>query len=264
MRETWKDGHQYDRFIGRWSRPVAEQFVAWLEAAPGLRWLDVGCGTGALTQTVLDLAKPEAVKGVDASQDYIAAAQRVITAPVADFAVCDAEALCVKTGSYDVAVSGLCLNFVPDPEQAVKEAARAVVRGGKVAAYVWDYSAGMEMLRAFWDAAVAVDAAAAAFDEGLRFPACRPDALAQLFAGAGLRGVETRAIDVATIFSGFDDYWEPFMGGQGPAPSYVASLSPGSVDALRSRLSRSLPRGKDGTIALTARAWAVKGETAKN
>ncbi|MEO6042951.1 MAG: class I SAM-dependent methyltransferase [Tepidiformaceae bacterium] len=260
MPDRWSDGEAYERYIGRWSRLVAREFVAWLEQDQGLEWLDVGCGTGALTQVVLDFARPEAVKGVDASEGFIEAAGRAITTPRADFAICDARALCVKSASYDVAVSGLCLNFVPEPEQAVNEMVRAVRPGGTVATYVWDYAAGMEMLRYFFEAAAVLRPEAAELDEGRRFPLCQPEALRKLFEGAGLRDVVTRAIEVPTVFESFEDYWEPFLGGQGPAPGYVATLDPGAVEALRGELQRRLPRGPDGSIPLSARAWAVRGQ----
>ena len=259
MPDRWSDGEAYERYIGRWSRLVAREFVAWLEQDQGLEWLDVGCGTGALTQVVLDFARPEAVKGVDASEGFIEAASRAISTPRADFAACDARALCVRSGSYDVAVSGLCLNFVPEPEQAVAEMVRAVRPGGTVATYVWDYAAGMEMIRYFFEAAAALRPEAAELDEGRRFPLCRPEALRQLFEGAGLRDVVTRAIDVPTVFESFEDYWEPFLGGQGPAPGYAASLDPDDLEALRRELRRRLPRSAGGAIALGARAWAVRG-----
>ena len=259
MPDRWSDGEAYERYIGRWSRLVAREFVAWLEQDQGLEWLDVGCGTGVLTQVVLDFARPEAVKGVDASEGFIEAASRAISTPRADFAVCDARALCVKSASYDAAVSGLCLNFVPEPEQAVAEMVRAVRPGGTVATYVWDYAAGMEMIRYFFEAAAALRPEAAELDEGRRFPLCRPEALRQLFEGAGLRDVVTRAIEVPTVFESFEDYWEPFLGGQGPAPGYAASLDPDDLEALRRELRRRLPRSAGGAIALGARAWAVRG-----
>lgn len=259
MPEGWDDGERYERYIGRWSRPVARQFVAWLEQDQDVAWLDVGCGTAALTQVVLDFARPRAVRGVDASEGYIAAARRVVTDPRAGFSVCDARALPVETASYDVAVSGLCLNFVPEPEQAVREMVRAVRPGAIVATYLWDYGSGMEMIRYFWDAATRLSPEAATLDEARRFPICQPAAMSQLFETAGLSGVETRAIDVPTVFGSFEDYWEPFLGGQGPAPGYAATLGIDGLEALRRELRRSLPRTADGSIALTARAWAVRG-----
>jgi hypothetical protein len=137
--------------------------------------------------------------------------------------------------------------------------ARATRAGGQVAAYVWDYAAGMQILRLFWDAAIALHPAAGPLDEGRRFPVCEPGALTALFHAAHLEEVATRAIEVATPFREFDAYWSPFLGGQGPAPAYVMALDEGRRVALRERLRASVPSQRDGSIALIARAWAVRG-----
>ncbi|HEX6800106.1 MAG TPA: methyltransferase domain-containing protein [Ktedonobacterales bacterium] len=255
----WSSGTAYEVFIGRWSRLVAREFLAWLSVPRGRSWLDVGCGTGALSQAILSAVEPSAVRGVDPSEGYIAGARVSTPDPRATFVVGDAQALPVESGAYDVVVSGLVLNFVPDPAQAVAEMARVATPGGTVAVYVWDYADQMRLLRHFWDAAVALDPRARDLDEGSRFTICQPDSLARLVADAGRRGVLTRAIDVPTVFRDFDDYWSPFLGGQGPAPSYVASLDDEQRAALRKRVRASLPVAADGSIALIARAWAVRG-----
>jgi hypothetical protein len=161
-------------------------------------------------------------------------------------------------------VSGLALNFVPGPERAVAEFARVAAPGGTVAGYVWDYADGMRMMRYFWDAAAEVDPSAADRDEGPRFPICHPEALREAWTEAGLTEVETRAIEVPTVFADFDDYWRPFLGGQGPAPAYLAAMPPDQREAVRARLDSRLPREADGSIALTARAWAARGEKASH
>jgi hypothetical protein len=131
--------------------------------------------------------------------------------------------------------------------------------GGAVSACVWDYGGKMEFLRSFWDAAAAMDAGARELDEGERFPLCRPDALVELFRVGGLSDVRCEPIEIPTEFTNFDDYWRPLLGGTGPAPSYVASLDTTRRTALARKLEHDLPRGPGGTIALTARAWAVRG-----
>jgi SAM-dependent methyltransferase len=257
--DVWASGKLYEPYVGRWSRLVAVDFLAWLTAADGLDWLDVGCGTGALSQAVLVCCPPRSVVGVDASGDFVAHARAHTADRRAEFRVGEARALPVADGAVDAAVSGLVLNFVPEPLRAVAEMRRATRSGGVVAAYVWDYADRMELMRYFWDAAVALDPAAAELDEGRRFPLARPEALAALFQDAGLVDVQTRAIDVPTVFRDFDDYWRPFLGGQAPAPGYCASLSEAARAALRERLRGTLPIAADGTIALIARAWAVRG-----
>jgi SAM-dependent methyltransferase len=258
LADVWAAGEGYEPYIGRWSRRVARPCLDWLAVPAGADWLDVGCGTGALTQAVVEQARPRSVRAVDPSPGFLEYARAHTTGPV-NFEVGDARGLPVATASVDAVVSGLVLNFVPEPARAVKEMARAVRPGGVAAAYVWDYAEGMELIRVFWDAAVALDPAAADLDEGRRFPICRPEPLAALFAEAGLRAVEVRPIEVATDFRDFDDYWSPFLRGQGPAPGYAVSLDEARRAALRDRLRARLPVGADGTIHLTARAWAVRG-----
>jgi SAM-dependent methyltransferase len=158
----------------------------------------------------------------------------------------------------DVTVSGLVLNFVPDPGAALAEMARVTVPGGTVSAYVWDYAGRMEMIRFFWDAAAALDHDAGQLDEGNRFPLCRPEPLRELFRGRGLTGTEVTAIDITTRFASFEDYWRPFLGGQGPAPGYAVSLGSAAQARLRDLLRERLPSGSDDSIELTARAWAVR------
>ncbi|MDQ8046173.1 MAG: methyltransferase domain-containing protein, partial [Solirubrobacteraceae bacterium] len=170
-----------------------------------------------------------------------------------------AEQLPVDDDGVDGCMAGLVLNFAPDPAAALLEMRRVTRRGGTVAVVVWDYADGMQLLRRFWDAAVAVDPSAAGLDEGRRFARFTADALATAFDAAGLRRVETRALDVPARFTDFDDLWEPFRGGVGPAPAYCASLDDDHRAALRERLRDSVPTASDGSISLTCRAWAVRG-----
>jgi len=257
--ETWAAGDAYERYVGRWSRLVAEPFLDWLRVPAGRSWLDVGCGTGALSATVLQRARPAKVTGLDASEGFLSHARGQLQDRRAVFDRGDAQALPYDHGRLDAAVSGLVLNFVADPTRMVAEMRRVVGPGGTVALYVWDYAAKMELMRCFWDAAAALDAAARELDEGVRFPVCRPEPLAELLCAAGLEAVETRAIDVPTVFADFDDYWSPFLGGQGPAPGYCVALAEEKRARLRERLRQALPVGRDGRIALLARAWAVRG-----
>ena len=221
-KDVWASGDAYEPYVGRWSRLIARQFIAWLRV-------------------------PRAF------------ARHKVTNPRATFQVGDAQNLPVADNSFDATVAGLVINFVPDQAKAVREMARATRSGGIIAAYVWDYAGEMQMMRRFWDAAVALDPSAISLDEGRRFPVCRPEPLASLFQHAGLGGAEVRSIDAATIFKDFDDYWTPFLGGQAPAPGYCMSLSEDRRAALRDRIRASLPTSDDGRIHLIARAWAVRG-----
>ncbi|SCL68155.1 Methyltransferase domain-containing protein [Micromonospora citrea] len=256
---VWADGAAYEAYVGRWSRPVAAAFLRWLAVPPGRRWLDVGCGTGALTSTVLALAEPARVVGVDRSEGFVAHARARVGDARAAFHVGDARSLPLPDRAVDAVVSGLAVNFVPDPARAVAEFARVARPAGVVAAYVWDYTDGMAMMRHFWDAAAALDPALADLDEGRRFPLCEPEALRALWVGAGLEAVSVRSVDVPTVFADFADYWTPFLGGQGAAPAYVTSLAEPDRARLRDLLAARLPVQPDGSIRLTARAWAVRG-----
>jgi hypothetical protein len=207
--EVWEAGGAYEAYVGRWSRLVADEFVAWLDVPPGRSWLDVGCGTGALTAAALG-AGPARVTGIDRSTGFLTEA-RYRTGPASTEA---------HPGNDGPPGDG------PPPRPAT---GRAI-------------------------------AASVAFDEGRRLTMCAPGPLAELWAGAGFGAVESRAIDVPTVLTGFADFWQPFLGGQGSAPGYVASLPERRQTALRDLLPARLPAGPDGTVRLTARAWAVQGK----
>lgn len=261
-KEIWGAGAAYERYIGRWSRPVAQQFLRWLALPAGVSWMDVGCGTGALTEGILKEAAPRAVLGIDQSAGFIAVARQQLSDERVRFEVGDATDLPVAAAASEATVSGLVLNFVADPAAMVQEMLRVTKPGGTVAAYVWDYAEGMAMLRHFWDAAVAVTPQDASLDEARRFPVCRPEALAALWHDLGLRAVTVRPVDVPTTFQDFDDYWTPFLGRQGPAPTYLAALDTQTQERIRAALHAHLVPAPDGSIALSARAWAVQGVVA--
>jgi SAM-dependent methyltransferase len=195
--------------------------------------------------------------GLDRSPGFLAFTRQKIQDGRARFTAGDGQALPLASEACDAVVSGLVLNFIPQPARAVEEMARVARPGGLVAAYVWDYAGEMQMLRYFWEAAAALDPAAYALDEGPRFPICHPEALAGVFQKAGLQQVEVTPLEIETHFKDFDDYWLPFLGGQGPGPGYVMSLSEEKRAALRERLQASLPFAPDGSLLLVARAWAV-------
>jgi SAM-dependent methyltransferase len=199
---------------------------------------------------------------VDPSPAFITHAREQVRDPRVRFELGDARALPFADGAFDAIVSGLVLNFVPQPEQVVLEMNRVTRPGGTVATYVWDYTGKMEMKRHFWDAAAALDPAARELDEGLQYALCKAGPIGNLFRGAGLGGIDVRAIDVPTHFQDFDDYWSPFLGGQAPAPRYAMSLDEERRTALRERVRSNLPFAPDGSIHLVARAWAVRGRNA--
>jgi SAM-dependent methyltransferase len=257
--DMWVTGDAYEAYMGRWSRSLAKMFVEWLRPKRAAHWLDVGCGTGALTSAICHLCEPVSVVACDPSEPFIEHVRNSLADARVSFVIAGSDALPRRDGGFDVVASGLVLNFLPDPEAAVATFRERLRPGGIVAAYVWDYAEGMEFLRCFWDEAVALDPRAAALDEGRRFPLCRAPVLAQLFRAAGLAQVETDLLDIPTDFSNFDDYWTPFLRGTWPAPSYVASLDPPARELVRGRIRRRLHAGSDGRIQLRARACAVRG-----
>jgi len=255
--DTWERGDPYEQYIGRWSRRVA-----WLSIPAGRRWLDVGCGTGALCTAIVDHCSPSSMTGVEPSDGFLKTA-RAHLAGRAALHQSSATAIPLDDASVDVVVSGLVLNFVQDQRAALAEMARVTVGGGTVGAYVWDYAGKMELMRFFWDAATELNPDAAKTDEGMRFPVCRPEPLVDLFVSAGLNRTEVTPIDVQTPFASFEDYWQPFLGGQGPAPAYAMALDERVRARLRDRIRERIPVQKDGSILLTARAWAIRAIVAK-
>jgi SAM-dependent methyltransferase len=258
-KETWESGGPYERYVGRWSRIVANEFISWLDVPANQTWADVGCGTGALVTRILALSEPKSVFAIDRSAGFLAEAQANINDQRVRFEVADASALPWAPASCDATVSGLVLNFVPDAGAVVREMVRVTRPQGRVAAYVWDYRGGMQMMRHFWDAAVEVSPEDAALDQAERFPLCQPEPLKAVFRDAGLTALAVRAIEIPTIFRDFDDYWIPFLGKQGAAPTYVASLDSERCARIREVLQARLVTSADGSITLSARAWAVQG-----
>jgi len=257
--DAWAAGSSYEDFMGRWSRPLAEELVRWMDPPPDGHWLDVGTGTGALAAAICRLANPQSVLGCDPSAQFIESARARLDDPRARFEVAGIGALPARVDGYDVVVSALALNFFPDPGGALAEQLSVLRVGGRIGACVWDYAEGMELLRHFWDAAREVHRDAAGLDEAGRFPLCAPTPLRSLFESQGVADVRTGSIGVPTLFADFEDLWRPFLGGTGPAPSLVARMSEDQRHDLRARLKERLGATEGAPIHLTARAWAVAG-----
>jgi trans-aconitate methyltransferase len=261
--DRWSKAGAYESFMGRWSRELARRFVVSLAAPAGGRWLDLGCGTGALTAAILEEAKPAAVVACDPSQDFVAylsahqrdARLRVEAANLSTLPSGDSD--------FDVVASNLVMNFLPDPVAGLRDMYARTRANGVVAATVWDYASGMQCLRSFWDGARSVDPAAAALDEGERFPLCSPRRLVDAMNQAGLAEVAAGEIVVETVFSSFADYWTPFLEGVGPAGTYVAALDDHARDALAGAVRSRMHTEPSGAIAMTARAWTVRGRRAR-
>jgi ubiquinone/menaquinone biosynthesis C-methylase UbiE len=244
----------YDAFMGRYADRLAPRLIAFAGVEPGDRVLDVGCGPGSLTEAVGGLVGAENVAAIDPSEPFAAAAADRV--PGADVRVGTAESLPWPDDAFDAGLSQLVVNFMADADAGVTELRRVVRPGGTIAACTWDYSGGMTMLRTFWASAAALDSDAP--DEVRRMRYQDPDELRELWTRAGLEDVETDALDVEASYRDFDDYWEPFMAGVGPAGAYAASLDPDRRASLREECRRRLG-DSDGAFTLGARAWAVKG-----
>ncbi len=256
----WSNPQAYEAYMGRWSRPVAQEFLAWLAAPPTRDWVDVGCGTGALTQAILETALPQSVIGIDPSSEFLDLARTQIPDSRVSFVTGGAEAIPLPSDSADLVVSGLALNLVSDYRAGLREKIRVARAGGTVAAYVWDFAGEMQPVRAFWDAAETLDPAASDHDHATRFPICQPQPLLELFQEAGLEQVDVAALTMPLPFRDFDEYWRPhLLPGSSHAQRYMATLNPSQHEALRAHLQASLPLAPDGSLHLIARAWAVRG-----
>ena len=254
-------GEAYDLFMGRWSGRLAPLLVQFAGVTDGDDVLDVGSGTGSLAGAVAAVAPSSRIVGIDRSEPYVTVARARHQSPRMWFEVGDAEHLPFEAARFDRTLSLLILNFVPDPQKALIEMIRVTRPGGTVAAAVWDYGDGMEMLRVFWDEAVGLDPRARAKDER-QMPLSRAGELAALWR-THLPNVAETALTIETQFSSFEDYWSPFLQQQGPAGAHVATLSPDDRERLALKLRlRLLGTQGDRPFTLRARAWAVRGVVA--
>jgi SAM-dependent methyltransferase len=248
------DVDAYDRFVGRYGPALARAHARLLDLRKKQDVLEVGCGTGALTQVLASVVGEEHVTGVEPSEPFAEECRRRV--PGADIRVAAVEDLPAFDRQFAVATSQLVLNFVADADAALRSMSRAVRAGGTVAAVVWDYRGGMRLLRAFWDAALELDRRAP--DEGRTMPHCTPSGLRALWLRAGLVTVRTAEVVVDAHYDDFDDLWAPIPAGVGPAGAYYASLEPERREDLRTRFFARLG-SPEGPFTLAARAWFVRG-----
>lgn len=258
--QIWSNSDAYEAIMGRWSRPAGEAVVAWLNLPTGLRWLDVGCGTGALTEVILANAEPAAVLGVEPSSEFLATAREQIHDDRVTFSSGSALELPAHDASVDVIISGLVLHFLSDPRLALVEMARTARPGGTVAGYIWAITDESHFTRPFWRAALDLDASAAEWDLVQTNPLNELERLSSLFASAELEQVSAANLSFPVLFQDFDDYWLPcLLDGTTPIQRYVRSLTADRQEALRERLRSELPIAPDGSIALLGLIWVASG-----
>lgn len=249
------DGAAYERRMARWTRAAGAIFLDWVAPPSGLRWLDVGCGTGAFTELVLEMCSPAALVAVDPSAAQIEVARNKYVAQRADFRVADAQSLPYADGSFDVVASALVINFIPDRPRALAEMRRVGAPGGLVAGYVWDLIAGPSPSYPIRTGLSRI---------GIKFPPIpgtedsHLDALGSLFAAGGLVDIATRTIDVTTTFPDFDDFWRMQTPTYNPVGKVVASLSESDRAKLMEAVRAIAPASSDGSISYSARANAIK------
>lgn len=262
MSETtsfFSDGGAYERFMGRWSRAAGGAFLDWLALPPGLHWLDVGCGTGAFTELVLQRCAPAQISAIDPSEDQIAFARSRPGASRASFRTGDAQSLPYADREFDVAVMALVISFVPDPAKGVAEMRRVLKPGGTAAAYMWDF-AGKGFTQ--WPLIDALQAMDVAVPKMPGYAHAGLEAMTNFFQAAGFDRIETRTIGIEVWYDDFDDYWASQTGLPNPVVQIIRKMPQPDVERLKAGLRANLPTGSNGRIAYPARANAVQGRAA--
>ena len=252
----YTDGQAYDRLMGRWSRAAGQIFLDWLSLPKELDWLDVGCGTGAFTQLLLERCGPNRMSGIDPSADQIAFARARSGTSRVDFRVGDAQSLPFEDDVFDAVVMALVITFLADPAKALAEMSRVTRSGGTVATYMWDMTGGGFTQQPLRDAMEAMGVTPGA-SPGVEHS--RLDALNTFFETAGLEDVSVRTIEIQLAFADFDDYWASETGFANPTVKPLLALPPREIERLRASLRERLPTDGNGRIAYMAWANAIKG-----
>ncbi len=250
----------YEAYMGRWSALAARAVIDCLGQAKGQRWLDVGCGTGAMTQAIVDIRDPRSVLGIDPSADQLAIARTKIASPAVRFAQGTIEQIPTGNDQLDIVVAGLVLHFIPDRKRATAEMRRVCRSRGLVTASIWDNTHPRHFNRPFWQAAQSLDPGAAQWDPSTRGAINDPKPLEQAFAHAGLRDIAVDALAIPVTFSNFEDYWRPFlMHGSSAVQQYTRTRSKVQQERLAEAVRARLSPSEDGTISLEGRVWLVRG-----
>jgi SAM-dependent methyltransferase len=253
---SFDDSAAYERFMGGWTRAVAPVFLEWLaSSSPAVRWLEVGCGTGIFTQCVVDTCSPTSVVAVDSAPVQIDHARRQSLAACVDFRIADAQALPFEDATFDIVVSALVINFIPDPARALSEMRRVSRAGGMVAGYVWDFAAEHSPS---WPMRAGMRKFGMAVPGVPGTQASSLNALISLFEDAGFEDIVTRSIDVTNSFADFDSFWRAQTPSYGPATKMIAAMPDNNRQKLIETVRAGLPLSPEGRIEYTARANAIK------
>lgn len=250
---------QYDDFMGRWSRQVATQFLDWIAVERDLGWLDVGCGTGMLGQTVIKNCAPSSVTGADPLEKSIIAAKQHPDNKNIQFEISDAQNLPFEDSKFDVVVSGLMIKFVPDKVKAISEMKRVAHAGSVIALYDWDMHSNMNTTRHFWKAVADIIPKPAEDRATDRTPMTEIDSIAKTFGAAGVKAVQQSTISFTTHFRDLDDYWNPITRNSQNVGRFYKTMTEKQREEVRLRLKQTLPFTDDGSISFESRAVAVKG-----
>lgn len=254
--KLFSDGEGYERLMGRWSQRVGAKFLDWLDQPKGLRWIDVGCGNGAFTETLIAHSAPAAVTGVDPSEGQLAYARTRPGTKLAQFRVADAQSLPFADNSFDAASMALVITFIPDPVKAAAELARVVRPGGWVATYMWDFPGRGFPLAPLVEALTSLGMPAPG---GFNPEASRADTMRAIWKAAGLRSIDTTVVRSEVTYRDFADFWETNTVPIGPSGQAIHALSSADRERLKARVRELLPIAANGSIAYEAFANAVKG-----
>lgn len=250
------DGAAYERMMGRWSRAAGDIFLEWLAVPPGSSWLDVGCGTGAFTQLLVDKCRPREIQAIDPSADQIAYARTTTAANTVNFQVGNAQSLPFRNGEFDAATMALVITFVPDPPKALAEFKRVVKPGGTIGTYVWDFLGGGSTQQPLRQA---VEAAGVPVLPGPGHDNSRRERLDELFRASSLDDVATRMIEIEVSYPDFDTYWSSQTALANTVVQHLRAMTGSDVERVKAHLREHLPTDRTGRIAYKARASAAKG-----
>lgn len=256
--ERWDDTDGYEMYVGRWSKLISASFIDWLNPTSKLRWLEIGCGTGALTKTINEKCQPAYLLAVDKSDSYLKAARENVGSGNISFLSADLSSHPLSE-EFDHITSGLVLNFIPQVQEMLKGLMNNLKNGGQMSSFVWDYGGHYQPMRHFWEAAKEVAKGVEKYDAGIKFDLCKKENLTQLFKTIGLTDVQFTAIEHIATFRDFDDYWLPIASAQGSVTEFISTLTDAQKSDLKAIIKQRLPIAFNGEIKLIISALAVKG-----